>query len=370
MSKKYNPYVKSDSKVTPIDRRTGEVFNPLDFGPAGRNGKRKTSSTSKVFNEKGELNASSNKEALDKTAALINALQDGEYQIDYKTAGVDSEGILKQALSTEEGKKIVAQQMDNVIKEIIDYEGVARKIFKPRTVKAGEYVQYQKDPFVQAWVIAEDGQTPESVYEARFVHPPSFGVTSFPVIEIRDKFHSQFDIVARLQDRARQDIEHQEDVAAMNLLNAAGNAVNPTTFFASLNLAAFEGMKYQIERHRLLCDKFIIHRQEQSDMINVLSAQVDPVTQRELIMQGYLGSVLNCMILTTAGTNSYEILDPGEVIAVTSPEYLGGMPIHIELFSEPAPQYNQGLPRDGFFFYEEISQVVITPAGVALGSKT
>jgi len=97
---------------------------------------------------------------------------------------------------------------------------------------------------------------------------------------------------------------------------------------------------------------------------------VDPVTTRELVMAGYIGSILNALIITTAGTNTYEILQPGEVLACTVPEYLGGMPVRVELFSEPVNEFMTGLPRQGWFWYELISQVLANPAGVSYGQKT
>jgi hypothetical protein len=374
-----NPYeLLGKSKVQTVDAKTGDVFNPLDFGKKGRSGTRSVSASSKMFNEAGELNASSKADALDKIAGILEGLRDGSFQVDRKASfdtgltDQDSEAILREAFSdpSSEGFKLVGQGLLNPIKEVIDYEGLARKIWAPRTVKAGEVVRYDKDPFVKAFMIGEDGQTPESKWEGRYVYPPEFEITAFPTLEIKDKYRAQFDILARIQDRARQSIEHREDVAAINLLMAGGNVVNTTTFFASLNLAALESMRYQIERHRLVCDKFIINRQEVSDIVNVLSLQVDPVTLRELIMAGYIGQVLNAWIVTTAGTNTFEVLDPGEAVAVTSPEYLGGMPIRVELFSEPINQFMMGFPDQGWFWYELLGMVLINPAGVALGSKT
>lgn len=373
-----NPYVKalkSASKIKTIDKKTGDEFNPLNLGPKRRSGTR-AKSASKLFNARGEMNASDNSEVLDKISALLDGVADGTYQVE-KHASFDglgegeSEAILREAFSdpSSEGFKLVGQGLLNPIKEVIDYEGLARKIWAPRTVKAGEVVRYDKDPFVTGWIIAEDGQTPQSVVEGRYIYPPEFEVTTYPTLEIKDKFRAQFDILARIQDRARQAIEYQEDLAAMNLLTAGGNRVNTTTFFAALNLAAFESMRYQIERHRLVCDKFIINRQEVSDLVNTVSAQVDPVTQRELVMAGFIGTILNAMIVTTAGTNTYEILDPGEVIAVTSPEYLGGMPVRVELFSEPTNEFMEGRPRQGWFFYELIGMTLINPAGVSTGTR-
>lgn len=363
-----------------IDKKTGEEFNPKNAQVKSRSSG-KTMTASKLFNDSGELNAGSKAEALDKICAILDGVNDGSYQIakqaNYgENLGMsESDAILREAFSdpNSEGFRQLGQALLNPIKEVIDYEGLARKIFAPRTVKAGEVIRYDRDVYVMAWVIAEDGQTPESVAQGQYFYPPEFEVTANPSIELKDKYRAQFDILARIADRARQGIEYREDVALVNLLNAGGNTTNVTSFYATLNIAALEAMRYQVERNRLVCDKFLIHRREVSDLVNNLTpAQVDPVTRRELLMAGYIGTVLNAQIVTTAGTSplTYEVLTPGQAIAVTSPEYLGGMPIRVELFSEPYNQFVLGLPRQGWFWYELISQVLINTAGVAIGSKT
>lgn len=374
---KFNPYTKKASGGQVVDRKTGADFNPLNIGRT-RTGAMDRSASEKMFNAKNELNASSKSDALDKIKHLLDGMADGTYDVtrtaSYAGEGVapqESDAILREAFSdpSSEGFRQVGQGLLNPIKEVIDYEGLARKVFAPRTVKAGEVVRYDKDVYVQGWVIAEDGQTPQSVVEGKYVYPPEFEVTSYPSLEIKDKYRAQYDILARIQDRARMSIEYQEDLALMNLLQAGANQVNTTTLFATLNLAALESIRYQIERHRLICDKFIIHRQEVSDLVNTVSAQVDPVTQRELIMAGFIGTILNAQIITTAGTQTFEILQPGQVKAVTAPEYLGGMPIRVELFSEPVNEFMLGKPRQGWFWYELISQVLVNAAGVSVGQR-
>jgi hypothetical protein len=307
---------------------------------------------------------------------LLDGVADGTYEIE-RTAGVDDaqgEAILRQAFSdpTTEGFKQVGQALLNPIKEVIDYEGLLRKLWAPRTVKQGEVIRYDKDAFVTAHVIADDGQTPQSVVEGKYFYPPEFEVSAYPSIELRDQYRAQYDILARAQDRARQGIEYREDIAGMNLLQAGGNVVNGTTLFATMNLAAIESMRYQIERHRLICDKIIINRQEVSDLVNNLTPfVVDPVTRRELMMAGFLGSILNTMILTTAGTNPYnwEILPPGSAVAVTAPEYLGGMAVRVELVSEAVTEFHAGRPRRGWYWWELMALALINHRGVALGLK-
>lgn len=370
-----NPYL--NTKIQTMDRKTGDVFNPYNFGKTKRSGKRSVSASERVWDKTGTVNATDKMEILDKIKGLLDGVADGTYDIERTASGVDDvqgETILRQAFSdpTSEGFKQVGQALLNPIKEVIDYEGMLRKIWAPRTVKQGEVIRYDKDAFVVAHVIADDGMTPQSVVEGKYFYPPEFEVSAYPSIEYRDQYRAQYDILARMQDRARQGIEYREDVAGMNLLLAGGNVKNATTMFATLNVAAIESMRYQIERHRLICDKLIINRQEVSDLVNNLTPLVvDPVTRRELMMAGFLGTILNIMILTTAGTNpyNYEVLPPGSAVAVTAPEYLGGMAVRVELMSEPVTEAVMGRPRKGWFWWEMMALALINNAGVALGLK-
>lgn len=359
--------------------RGDEPWNPPAVSGTTRAGTPKVSAAERMFNDNGELNATSKADALQKIAYIINTVARNEesprFQLSANKGATQNVGLSDRELiaslqdPTGEGFSLVGQELLNPIKEVIDYEGWIRKILAVRPVKQGEVVRYDKDVFVVAWVIGADGQTPESRVGGRFVYPPEFEVTAFPTIELRHIYQAQYDILARTQDRARQAIEFQEDSAGKALLDRAAQTVNTPVAFATLNLAALEAIRYQVERHRLVLDKFLINRQEVSDLVTVLSQEVDPVTQRELIMAGYVGSILNAMIVTSAGTNTFEVVKPGEVYGVTTPEYLGGMPVRVELFSEPVTQFLEGKAVRGWFWYELISQVVINPKGVSKGVK-
>jgi len=380
---KMNPYLKAASKLRTVDSNAGEEFNPMSFGRQGRSGNRKVSSNERMFDNKGEINASDNAEVLDKIKGLLDGASDGTFDVQQvavhskhaslKVDAADKDALVQMAMSdpTSEGFARCGQALLNPIKEVIDFEGMTRKVWYPRDVKPGEVVRYDKDPYVVGWQIAEDGQTPESQVEGKYIYPPEFEVSTFPLLELKDISRAQFNILERTQDRARQAIEYQEDLAGLTLLQNAGTTENDITYFATCNISALESIRYQVERHRLILDKFIVHRQEISDFVTTISQQVDPVTQRELIMGGFVGIILNAMVITTAGTNNrFQLLNPGEVIGVTQPEYLGGFGVRQELISEPVTQFNEGKPRRGWYYYELCFLGLGHSAGVALGQKT
>lgn len=281
----------------------------------------------------------------------------------------EKDSILLEAYNDPEGFAIMGQQLINPVREVLDYEGFARRCLPIRLVRQGETVRYDKDPLVVAYTPGRDAMTPESRVRGRYVFPPPFEITHFATIELRDIFQAGFDILARIQDRSRQAVEKKEDDVFRGFLDVAARSANDTTFFATLNLAAIEAIRFQVERNRIPADKLLINRQEVSDLVTVLSSEVDPVTQRELVMGGYVGMVANMAIITSAGRNTFEVIQPGEVFCVTAPEYLGGMPVWVELFSEPVNQYNEGKSVRGWYWYMLLSMTILNNRGVSRGEK-
>jgi hypothetical protein len=118
-------------------------------------------------------------------------------------------------------------------------------------------------------------------------------------------------------------------------------------------------------------EKFLINRQELSDIVKTMSSAVDPVTERELLLAGYIGSFLNAMIMTSSGTlaDAQEVVPAGTFYAVAGPEFLGEMAIRVELFSEPFNMFSQMRFVKGFAFGEVIGFVLSNAKAVAKGIK-
>ncbi len=116
-------------------------------------------------------------------------------------------------------------------------------------------------------------------------------------------------------------------------------------------------------------EKFAIHRQELSDIVKTMSTQVDPVTERELLLAGYIGNILNAQIITSAGTGVQEVIAPGTFYAMTGAEYFGEMGIRVELFSEPYNRFVTAEMVKGWAMCEVIGFAIPNAAAVAKGMK-
>ena len=327
----------------------------------------------RMFDDKGEINAFDKKDALVQAAHLLQNVS--------KTAGATFENaamtkearrdVLAAAMKdpTGEGFALVGQELLLPIKELIDYEGFARKMFRVRPLGQGELFRIAKDVRSTAFIVGQDGQSIESRVYGKYIQPSEFKITSFPSVDIEDIYHMNFDVLDRAQDTARQEIERKEDQAAIAILDRAAQAVNDVTFFSTLNISAFEDVRFQVERHRLIVEKFAINRQELSDVIKTMSSQVDPVTERELLLAGYIGNILNAMIITSAGTGVQEVVPAGSMYAMTGAEYMGEMGIRVELFSEPYNKFvNQELVK-GWALAEIVGFGIPNAKAVAKGMK-
>lgn len=355
------------------------AFNPRGYGWQNSIQQAVTDPRSRMFDRKGELNAYDSKDALTQISHLLRTTQrealaakQGRFYRQSATAQASPEErreILAAAVKDPEGFAVLGQELLLPIKDIVDYEGWTRRVYRVRPLAQGEFFRLAKDVRSTAWIIGQDGQGIEARLYGRYVTPSEFKVGSFPTVDIADIYQMNYDVLDRAQDTARQEVELEEDKRGRALIDVASTTVNTQTTFGTLGVAAFEDIRYQVERHRLVVEKFLINRQELSDIVKTMSAQVDPVTERELILAGYIGSFLNSMIITSAGTGVEEVVPAGTVYAVTGPEYLGEMGIRVELFSEPFNMFASQRFVKGWAFGEIIGFAISNPRACAKGVK-
>jgi len=370
----------SSKRDESLFERGGE-FNPQRYSQPGRDEiKNATRTDRRMFDKTGQINAQDNKDALTQIHHLLNKVtKTNSDKLSFYDSSNDAEKITKEARRdilaaaltdpTGAGWHMVGQELALPIKAILDYEGFARKFFRVRNLGQAELFRIPVDIRSVAYVIGQDGQTPEARIRSKWITPTEFKVTSFPTIDIHDIYLLNFDVLDRAQDTARQEIELQEDKAAVAALDAASTAINTTTTFASLGVGAFEDVRYQVERHRLMVENFLINRAELSDIVKTMSTAVDPVTERELILAGYVGSILNSQILTAAGTGVEEVIPAGTFYAVTGADYFGEMGVRMELQSEPYNKYANQETVKGWAFIEILGFGIVNARSCAKGSK-
>lgn len=330
----------------------------------------------RMFNKEGEINADNTKDALQQIAYLLQDVSRqpsmrGFYREASTLAPEDRRKIIAAALQdpTGEGFHLLGQELLLPIKDIVDYEGWIRKVLRVRPLAQGELFRIAKDVRSTAWVVGQDGQSIEARLSGKFVQPTETKITAYPTVDIEDVYQVNYDILDRAQDTARQEIEVEEDKRGLALIDRAATTINPQTGIgAALTPSTMEDIRFEVEKHRLIVEKYLINRAELSDLVKTTTG-IDAVTQRELLLAGYVGTLHGAQIITAAGTSVEQVVTAGDVYAVTGSEYLGEMGIRVELFSEPFNKFPLKESVKGWAFIEMVGFAVVNPRAVAKGSK-
>jgi len=364
---------KEIRKVASKDER---LLNPKAFGGTDSTGREKHASKEDMFNSKGEMNA------YDKKDVITQQQKFASLREQYKKSGSfysmdEKQRIMEAAFGgNEEERMRFGAEMIPLILDRLDYEGFIRQVFKTHEVAQGQIISYEKDINVTALIIQEDGQTIECVVKGNRVFPAEFWVTAFPKINMAEIAKRQFDIVDRTHDKATFQIMLQEDRNGLRELYQASTLENSNiTISSTVNKSVLESLQYEVERHRLICDKFLMNRAELGDFKrNINSMDYDPITSRDILLTGIFGNIWGVNIFVSAGVDEAGIqnvsVPEGMVFAVTEGRYLGAMPIRISLTMLPADQFVFGKFQYGYLFGEMIGQAILNPRAIACGIKT
>ena len=339
---------------------------------------------STLFNTHGEINASNVQEALSQIVKYASVIEDLQPSSNAQaTAPGLNDGqrdeMIKQALMTQEGKIALGQAMANPIRRNLDYQGVARKALVVDPLPQGALPVYDRDIDVAAVVVSSNGSAPESRVFGDRVTVPEFEVVSNPTVRIAEVKRRRFNVVDRAQQKARQEIQAQEDANVFAALAFAGDSnlggenaavdLDPQTNANSLDKNGMLNLKRQIDRWDLVTSKYFLNINEFTDILGWESAgnangasQVDPVTQRELLQTGLYGHIFGADIIVS------KVVPAGRAFACADPEFVGVMPVRQDIEVLPADEPKQ--LKLGWVVNEIIGIGVVNPRGVSTGEMT
>ncbi|MCH2670582.1 MAG: hypothetical protein MK009_12150 [Gammaproteobacteria bacterium] len=334
---------------------------------------------STLFNTHGEISASNVQEALTQIVKYASVIEDLQPSSNAQaTAPSLNDGqrdeMIKQALMTQEGKIALGQAMANPIRRNLDYQGVARKALVVDPLPQGALPVYDRDIDVAAVVVSSNGSAPESRVFGDRVTVPEFEVVSNPTVRIAEVKRRRFNVIDRAQQKARQEIQAQEDANVFSALEFAGddslggeNAavdIDPSGS-GGLEKNGMLNLKRQIDRWDLVTSKYFLNINEFTDILAWESSgsnagQVDPVTQRELLQTGLYGHIFGADIVVS------KVVPSGRAFACADPEFVGVMPVRQDIEVLPADEPKQ--LKLGWVVNEIIGIGIVNPRGVATGT--
>jgi hypothetical protein len=331
-----------------------------------------------MFNNQGQLNASSLKDAFSVVMKYASVLEEN-MPSNATLAGQPSmsdtkrDELITKAIMTQEGKIALAQAMANPIRRNLDYQGIARRTLVVDPLPQGALPVYDRDIDVAAVVVSSNGSPPESRVFAERVTVPEFEVVSNPTVRIHEVRRRRFNVIDRAVQKARQEIMAQEDANVFAALDAAASVENVLQDIADAGLQKRDlvELKVQVDRWDLVTTKFFMNINEFTDILNWgsgggqaagIGGEVDPVTQREILQTGLYAKIWGADIMVS------KIVPPGTVYACADPEFVGVMPIRQDIEVLPADE-----PRRlmlGWIISEIIGIGIVNPRGISAGRKS
>lgn len=332
---------------------------------------------SSMFNNKGEMNASSLKDALSTLVKYASILEENQPS----NAGLAGQPglseekrdeLINRAIMTQEGKIALAQAMANPIRRNLDYHGIARRALVVDPLPQGAIPSYERDIDVAAVVISSNGTGPESRVFGERVVVPEFEVYSNPTVRIAEVKRRRFNVIDRAVQKARQEIMAQEDANVFAALDAAAsveNALQDVSDAGMLKRDLIE-IKAQVDRWDLVTTKFFMNINEFNDILKwgsgggqgVGGGEVDPVTMREVLQTGLYARIWGADVMVS------KIVPPGTIYGAADPEFVGVMPIRQDIEVLPADEPKQ--LKLGWVVSEIIGIGIVNPRGVAAGRKS
>jgi len=282
--------------------------------------------------------------------------------------------LMTRLLGSQAGRQKIAATIQEPLRKLRDYLAVGRKAFFIDELPDGTLPIYDQDPDMPAYVVGEEGDSIMNVVHSKRLMIPLFEIASYPKVPFTQVKERRFDIVRRIKQKSRDGLFRREDQLIFATMKTASSA-NVLNTLITIPAANFEignlaDAYATVEQWGLRVDKVFMNPVRYPVIRKAGRDYVDFETQRELLRTGYMGSLWGASIFMSPEVPS------DTIFIVTEPEYVGVMPVRIDLTVIPAD--DPGNRAFGWSVFENlgigihysdhgIQQIVITGG---IGSQT
>jgi len=264
--------------------------------------------------------------------------------------------IINDYLKSGSGRAKIASSLIQPLRLRRDYTSVGRKAFYVEQLPDGALPIYDKDPNVTAFVVGEEGQNILAVAKSRRVTFSLFELASNPEVPITQVKERRFDILERIQDLGKTQIQAAEDgrvfdvmdaVAANGFDNLGSEYTNAqVNVVAPLVPANIIDAFARIETHDLRVARIFMNAMDFADLRKWGRDVLDMESQATILKSGMLATLYGAQIIVSRKVAR------GYVYVCAEPEFLGRIPVRTELtvLSADDPKSR----RIGFSIFENL----------------
>lgn len=293
----------------------------------------------KAFDSKGEINASSNKEALKIIASLIEKgnFNDIETDSEAEVAAIREQEVANRketviammADKTGQERSRIGSELAGTINVNVARQGLMRQLVEFAPLNQGESPEiYLQDKNVEVVVTTGPTQVELQIIRDLMVRPPEVDIQGRIYIEKRQVDRSREDILQRKFEEGEEQILVGEDRMFKTAVDALiernsqesvhfGNELTPPIIGEGMSQVTDFGLPLSaILFSSSLWTKLSTSREFEN--------LIDPVTRLEILRTGRVGSFYGATILSDHHREpTQKVLDPNEVYYFSSPELLG-----------------------------------------------
>ena len=242
--------------------------------------------------------------------------------------------MMTKLLASPKGRRRIAAAMQEPLRKYRDYVSVGRKTLFVDELPDGTLPVYDKDIDTPAYIVGEEGDSIQQLVRGVRMLVPLFEIASLPKVPFTQVKERRFDIIRRIKQKARFELFRREDQKIFNTYYVSGssNAINTkiTEAVADFSMDTLVDAFARVERHNLRVDKIVCNPNEYRVFRKAGRDYVDFETQRELLRTGFMGTVWGAQIYQSVA------VPEGYLFVLTEPEFLGVMPVRIDLTVIPA----------------------------------
>lgn len=283
-------------------------------------------------------------------------------------------------------EKIALEKLPPFIREMRDYEAFGRKVLLTHNINSeqvvligGEpYMYYPKDFNSHAAFFADDGEIPRYQIEGDGVNVGIMTIASDDtVIHLKRLMVQKYNYLERVRELSGQAVAKIEDGKILDLINRllmgngglgttvnTGVITNPpqhtsqivlstSTTLAKADLVA---LKKTLSQWNVPLSTFAMHQSRLDDILLWATAEIDQLTQREMLESGVRYNIWGHKIETSM------IIPVDEVYAFAEPEYVGRMPILKDLTVRLTERDNK--LEKGLFMFEFLGMYLASQKAV------
>lgn len=280
------------------------------------------------------------------------------------TQAVDMDQVW-QALQTEAGRTALGAQMAIPIRTQLDYMGVERRFFEIDVLAQGQIARYDKDITGFAACVAKRAEIIDFIVEGEYVEPKTWEIFAPAGIRLSEIQQRRFNVLDRMQEKIRIQVQIQEDSQFLALCratceaNTANNALVTISAATGVTKANLNAIRTEVQKWDLPCYAFLMNFKTYSAIMGWGSTDLDPVTIREILQSGLYARIWGIDIIVS------RLMWDNWVFAMTEPRYFGVHPIRTDLILMPDDEPKRALVA--YVGYEEIGQAIVNSNGIAYG---